>query len=268
MPEVKNNFVPIDQINSERLRVSLKLPPFIPAHQLGINVDRIIWLCDIAGIDHLRVESVNQGTSGFLPVVVGMTEQGSAIAGKIGLKTEVKTYSSDADQLDNEIEDRDFTLRQTNAKVSLNIDEVTSQIQEDQTITKGLRSPDPWSNILDQSIKQCLIKEGTNHLLLGLNKREWIGAALFWAYIGLSSADLDPYSIFLVHRSPHIPTLLQFGLQFLVSRNTVNCFNYFENRFMGNSKYRFSLFYVPQYDRALIINTLGRAGKIAKTLPE
>jgi hypothetical protein len=60
MAEAINKFIPIDQIQSDRVRVNLELPPFVPPSSIGINVGRITWLCNVAGINHIRVESVNQ----------------------------------------------------------------------------------------------------------------------------------------------------------------------------------------------------------------
>lgn len=263
MAEAKTKFVPIDQIQSERLRVDLQLPPFIPVHQIGVNVGRVRFLCNIAGIDHLRVESVSQGTSGFIPVIVGMDDQGSAVAGRVGLKTEVRTFSTETDRLGNEIIDAEHPKRWTDAKVSLNTDEVARQIQANPEISAGLRSPEPWADVLNQSIKRCLIDEGTRHLILGLRASEWGATAFFWMYAGVMSSGvvLSPFSL-----RPHIPAFQEFLLQLMIGSAIWNGIDYTFSRSKPGHPYRLSLIKGPQLDRALILNTLGRLGRVAKVI--
>jgi hypothetical protein len=197
-----------------------------------------------------------------------MDEQGGAVAGKVGLKTEVKTFSAEEDTLGNEISNASHPRRWTNAKVSLNIDEVTRQIQQNPNISGGLRSPQPWAQILDRSIKRCLLNEGTRHLLLGLTKEEWGWGALFWAYQVVVDSESDPVSMLVFHGQPHIPTVESAAISIVIASTFVNLIEYYISRKTQGNPYRLSLFIGPQFDRALILNATGRFSTLAKSLVE
>lgn len=168
MTEAKIDYVPIDEVESPKLRVLLPLPGFVDQSQILIGVNPINRLFSIAGINHLRIRaSQSDETSNFQPTVVGFDPEGGAYAGKTGLKTSVPTYS-----FESVVDDSNsiFLMKQVNGTININLEEMARRITEEKRWETGVRSPQPWAHYLNKAFKGSIQHIGLKHLLVDFNR--------------------------------------------------------------------------------------------------
>lgn len=238
MSERKTSFVPINELTSPRMRVVLPLPGFVDQNQILVNQRAIERLCGIAAIKHLRmVTSEDDETSSFVPTIVGFDASGGAYAGKTGLKTPIPVYSAEQQAESDKL----WYLRQVNATISVNIDEMARRITEEPRWQRGVNSPQPWAYHLNRVFRGGIAEAGLNHLLYGYTKKDLMLAG--------GGQAINVISQLIISNPDNILANVVSQLIFL------NLFMNAMNGLLGRLSDRYvrvSLIYGPQLDRALL----------------
>lgn len=267
MSETKNRYIPLDEAWSPRVRLNIKLPNYVGQSNIGVNVSALEKLCRMGGIEHLRVSTVNdQDTSQFVPTVAGFDSQGNAYAAKTGVKVEVptSTYDTEDDEL---TETRPHAVRTINVGLNLNTNEIAERIRRDERWSTGVRSADGWSHYLNKDIKKAVSATGAKHLTLGVSRYN-----LYWALFAnisavLVSAGAEPL-VNTVFRNwnPHVPAIEEVIFNVIFRNIICNACDYLGYRNNPKYDFRLSLFYGPQFDRALLLKVMTTKSTLVKPL--
>lgn len=233
MIENKDVFVPFEYAQTRRLRNAVTLPEYVNTEKILVNLTGIHRLCNIGGIRHLRIQSINGDVTKEIPTIVGFNQNGEAFAGKVNAKESVPEYESTSETSDKAYY---HATRWTNTTITLNTAEISKRITDNDKWKKGTRDTDAWSFHLNKDIKKGITKEGARHLTIGLNTTNWVNTAI-------------QYGFMAVFETIKGPTIEGAALRVVAMSALLNTLNYF----MAYDKkdFRFSFFYGPQPDRAL-----------------
>lgn len=246
MAEHKNNFIPLKEASFEGARFDVSLPNFIDTERIGVNTKAIHRFCRLGGIKHLRVTGNAEGeTSSFTPTIVGYDSQGNAYAGKTGIKTIVPTFTEDSDE-DGYSEPgmyKPHASTWVNTNLDLNLNEISKNIEQEERWQRNFRSTDAWSYYLNKSIKDGITDAGIKHLIWGFNKSEVFRHAFQYGMMGFFQATSGNNTVeSFIQRLIFSSTFLNLFDAFVATRNIRD--------------HRFSVFFGPQLDRALLLKIL------------
>lgn len=254
----ERGFVPIADAQSERVFIKISFPEFVEDQKIGVNVREIHRLCQIGGIKRLGVIGIDDlDTSRAVPQVLGFNEQGSAYIGKAVSKQETpfsQSHTGDSQGFYH-------TERWADALIAVNMTELKERIAHDKRWSEGVCSPAAWSYYLDKGIKDGISNEGALQLL-SLNPKARL--AMF-AFVIAVDASMGPENIFLFH--PHLlkipdPVSLYFANSF-----AWNTLERLVGRVISNrNNSRFTLFYGPEVDRAVLLKILTKTRTLVKQI--
>lgn len=215
-------------------------------------------MCRFGGISHLRVVGNTEGdVSKFTPTIVGFNAQGDAYAGRKGESVSVPTFDSFMQDDDKTVEGsvtKPHSASWTNATINLNINEISERIRKEEKWQRGVYSTDAWAYHINRSVKKGVVDAGVKHLAIGLNGWNW-GSALFqYGTMGVWEGIVD-----------HPPTLQSVFFRVFFVSGVCNAWDYVRFR---NSEYgfRWSAFYGPQLDRALLLKLFSGRAPLVKTI--
>jgi len=262
----KEAYIPLPDADSLKTKFFIPLPPFVEQERIGIATRRIETLKRIGGISHLLIIGENGGeTSMAIPTIVGIDKDGSALAGKVGIRREAPIFKSE--NFFNQDGTIPHCFQWTRAIIKLNIQEMANRIKDDNKWEKGVRTPEAWTYHLDQALKKGIEKSGWEHLVKSVS-----GYNLFWfGYHNIDSLLLSLHSspwnlLFKDFGKPpeQIPSILfwlAFRNVFMNMFSRVTHFN--RNKEEGT---RFSFFFGPELDRAVILKLAAKNTKLSKVI--
>lgn len=255
----ERGFVPIADAQSERLIIKIPFPEFVEDQKIGVNVREIHRLCQIGGIRKIAVIGIDDlDTSRSEPQILGINEQGSAYMGKAVSKTEPPVSLSDSGYTEGYY----HTERWTNAVIAVDMNALKERIVHDRRWPEGVRSPSAWSHYLNKGIKDGISNEGTLHLL-SLSPK--VRLAFFTTAVGLDVSGIGLPFISTHH--PHFPEVSETVLRYFVSSSLWNIVDrVFSGGTIRDNKVRYTLFYGPEVDRAILLKILTKTRTLVKQI--
>lgn len=270
MSNIEKGFVPLPEAKTDQVRMQLELPSFVDKHKIGVNLRSIHKLCQIGGIHQLMIAGIdNDETSHATPTILGFNAQGNAFAGKTGEKTDAPLQRAQSVS-DNDVSHLELpaAMNWKHTLIIMNMNEVRAKISNDTRWSDGVRSTDAWSHYMNKGIKDGLKQEGTHHLLFDVNQRDKIYLGFIATLTLLNASGIDiaiPFSSHL--RTPTVPGIIKASAYWNALYNVFA--RIFDTRFnLSDKAMRYSFFYGPQPDRALLLNILTRAKTLIKTIEE
>lgn len=247
MSEFKDGYIPIQYANGYKTRFVIPFPEYVKPEHIGVNLGRLDTLLRVGGISHLRVVGQTNGnTTKFTPTIVGYDSQGNAYAGKKGEKITVPEFSSSEDEANTNLDAsvwRPHAATWKNVVINLNVNEMAERIRQEDKWSRGVYSTEAWAHHLDKDIREGVASMGIKHLALGFNKYNRISTSIQYALMGLFEASSGHPSV--ESMAFRVPFVSQF----------LNVIDYFSYRNTDDG-YRWSTFYGPQLDRALLLKVL------------
>lgn len=256
---IERGFVPISDAQSERVMIKIPFPEFVDDQRIGVNVREIHRLCQIGGIRKIAVIGIDDlDTSRSEPQILGFNEQGSAYMGKAVSKTEAPVSLSDSGYTEGYY----HTERWTNAVIAVDMNALKERVVHDKRWPEGVRSPSAWSHYLNKGIKDGISNEGTIQLL-SLNPK--VRLALFTAAVGLDVSGIG-FPFFSTNH-PHFPEITETASHYFVSSSVWNIVDrVISGGSVKDSKARYTLFYGPEVDRAILLKILTKTRTLVKQI--
>ncbi len=256
MTEIKGDLVPITEVCSPIVQVSIPFPDWVDSDRIGFNLKRVHRLCRIGGIRQLSIIGESgEETSSSIPMIVGMNEQGGAYAGKAKIKevaTHMDTFNS------NTPEATPHAVIWANGSINLNLDEITQRIRGGERWNNNARSVDAWTHYLDKTVREGISSIGWNHLT-HVNKEYFMST--YMKFLILSGVT-NGASLAVTHQ-----LLLDFSLTY-----SYLCIRFSHYRDCkgksGPDGTRFSLSWDREYDRAILLKLLTKTQPVIEQIPE
>lgn len=252
--EQTNKFIPILKANTENNRFDIPFPDYIKSEFIGVNVKALTKLLRIGGISHLRVDGE---TSQFTPTIVGHDLYGNSYAGNKGQSITIPEFTTSEDETHKIVDpslSKPHSATWKNALITLNSNEMAERIRSEKKWKKGIHSTEAWSFHLDKVIRDGITRIGVNHLTLGLNKQNWASVVFQYVFMGgWEILEGHPSVEGMIFRVPTVSGIL-------------NLMDYFKYRNKDDG-YRWSAFYGPQIDRAIILKFMTSKTTLVKNLP-
>ncbi|OGK18964.1 hypothetical protein A3E69_03365 [Candidatus Roizmanbacteria bacterium RIFCSPHIGHO2_12_FULL_40_130] len=251
---IERGFVPLPQVDSQRVTLDLDLPPYAQKENIGVNVRALHSLCKLAGIEHLVIRSVTGPTSTFDPMITGITSDGTAIAAKVGLKKLVPMHESHIFGLRERIGE---DLKWSDGEIEINMSELTRRLIHGKREGKegNLHGSKDWAQKLNKAIKGGMLDLGFSNLVvdqsLGSKLMFFQTITLFGLLYGLSHGD-----IYTALRVVGVPVEA-------INLGRRPSYGDYKNEF---GEYRYSLFLGLQIDRALLLALKTKTNKLIKSL--
>lgn len=262
MSNIEKGFIPITEAQSERVRFHVSLPEFVDDDKIGVNLRAINRLCQIGGIRRLVVIGAEDlDTSKAVPQILGFNSQGSAYMGKAATKTDEPTSKSIS--ATGQEEWWSHPQQWANTVIAINMNEVRERIAQEKDWNEGIRSTKAWSHFLNKGIKEGISREGSLQLLSLRNK---LSLGIFASFVALKSFEIGPIPM-LNDYNPHIPALKDLAITYFVWSNSWNTYDRFtrgKRPFLSDNNTRYTLFYGPEVDRAILLNIVSRTRTLVK----
>lgn len=255
MLESKGDYYPINKINNNRVRFNIPLPAYIRPDEIGVNVKGLLTLLRIGGISHLRVIGrTDEETSRSTPSILGYDSHGNAYAGKQVEKVDVPEYlvsDEEADHGGGSYIFRPHSATWKNMTLNININEMAEKIKDEEVWSRGVYSTEAWADHLDRNLRAGVTEVGVRHLALGFGKLDTFIAGFQYGVMSLYESQT---------KSPSLQGLLTSFCIIALFNNVLDYRRY------GNSEngFRWSVFYGPQLDRALILKVLSGRTNLVK----
>ena len=267
MSRTERGFTPLPEVESEKVRFSIKLPDYIDPNEIGVNVSGIETLCRIGAIRHLRVEgSYNKQDHITDIAVMGVGNSGAAYMGGLA-SAESSLHKEVSEEMDpNYIP---YLGRWASGKITIDMQSIANKLGENNRWEGGVRSTKGWSHHLNKAVKEGIANIGTEHLVYGLTKKELAICTILNAWVLLGEANADPISDGIAGTyNPHIPSLsatMSAMITLSVVMTLVNRYIFLRDR-LSETGVHWSLIYGPQIDRALILQAAARTKRLVKPL--
>ena len=82
MVENERGLVPINQVQTEKVRIHLPFPSWIEADLIGVDYKRLRRMMNIGGISHLHIVADTNGqVTRAVPIIVGYGPDGNLLGG-------------------------------------------------------------------------------------------------------------------------------------------------------------------------------------------
>lgn len=266
MSHIERKFVPLPDVESEKVRFAVKLPDYIDPHKIGVNVSGIERLCRIGGIKHLRVEgSYDKQQHANGASVMGVTGSGAAYMGGIA-SAESSLYEESGEESDPMY--APWFGRWINGKITVDMQGVANKLGENNRWTGGVRSVNGWTHHLNKAVKRGIVNIGTEHLVYGMTKSELAICAFVNAYAFLNAAAASPSAVLSGDYNPHVPSVNEVAqsLIFMSLFMTLVAKYYVFREELKDKDMHWSLIFGPQIDRALLLQGAARTTRLVKHL--
>lgn len=241
------------ELGTPRIDFALNLPEYLNTDKIGINVRRIHMMMRLGGIRSLTIEGKSGETETVTPSIVGGNEEGAVAGTRAIIKKVPKSMSLRS----NESGDREYNSlasKWTDARVIVNL----SQMQDELSQAGQLRSEKAWAKEINKAITKELTEQGTKHLLMDMEFWDYFDVAASLGYTGVSTS-------FHLEEGPlgAIRRLLLYNLGMNIMNRYVFGRKYAR---YNDDGYRWSAFVGPQFDRAVILQTMAKSGRVAKEI--
>ena len=238
------HYIPLSEANTGRIRTTLTLP-YHMEEEVGLNVKRTELLCQLGGIRSLSIKNNNNRPT---PVIVGVTNQGSALAGFAATESLVKFQNTSDSR----------GIRQSacwsDLAVSMNSDEIRIKLDIEK---KDVKDPKNWSKVIDISLKDSIASASFQNLV----ERK----ALTMGYALSMNAMLTTFMIIEIMQK-NVPGMAYtfFNWQFIVkSLDSV----LYETEKPGRGKrWSLSIYEFPELDRKFVLDSFMLFSKLAKEI--
>lgn len=249
----EHTYTPLPKVEAEapRIKLALHLPDYVNQNEIGLRLRRIHRMMWTGGISSITVIGESGEVSSTSPTVVGHSPDGSAYAGKKATKKLVPTFQSEKTGQIFKHEPKFIAGRWTDARIYLNLSEIQQRLSQ-----KGqLRSSGAWAEVLDIALRRGIVKEGFNHLSKNVTQTDF-RQVLIPLLGGIATQVFVP--------------ALGFGIGAFITHAVINIRNkrIYDRGDYDTDGFRRSLFVGPQLDRAVVLWTAGKTGKVAKVLPK
>ncbi|MBI2338294.1 hypothetical protein HYU95_03880 [Candidatus Daviesbacteria bacterium] len=256
----QQEYVPLPEAHTERVNVYLLIPEWIDPKNIGVNLRGIESLCRLSGLRSVVIAgSTGKETSKEIPAVVGFNQEGGAYAAKSQAEVAVPLH------------DGNFTYdsyqsffprcaRWADAKVEINMAEMTQRIQRDTTVS--VRDAGRWVRDLNGAIKDGLFTVGSKHLNQSMEKDEKI---FFW---GVSACLMGAIYAQTLDISLIVPsTLLALPLAG-IAKHVTDYAHYLKARVEGvaSEGYRWDIYPTTPYTRRMAFTTLAASTTLIKDI--
>jgi hypothetical protein len=259
MQKFEKGFFPLREVEDreiEGIKVSLNLPDYVDSDKIGVNLRGIYRLCRMGGIGAIRIiGSMDGDISTYAPDIVGMNSDGAAEAGKRGLKRKAPLFHGEPRLVSQKLPSECSWLDTT---INVNLREIKCRILDKKN--KKLREPGNWTDDLDKALRTGISSEGTRHLIKDVTENQkgrMLGIAIFfasWDYVDIQLSHASPKIIF----PAFIAQLTTLG----AAAKVLDRFDYRKH----NGARKFSLFYGPHFDRAILLKIMSKTNRLIKEL--
>lgn len=184
----KERYIPLPEVQSEKVRFDLGLPGFVSEWEIGIALADVERLCGLAGIYFLRVVGEQKGEiSGADTKIVGWSSTGEAYAGKVGIAKPAPISQEDLGPAERAKFPNKYVWR--TAEVGMNMREISGQIGNNPRWKEGVRSTEAWVHYLDKGLRGCFPKIAWEYLVKRISWRDWgsFGLILLYEPLNISS---------------------------------------------------------------------------------
>lgn len=151
MPKLERGFVPIDEVNTGKVRFAVDLPHYLDRTQIRANTERIESLMKLGGVAHLRIETYDDDRVASVPIILGHDSQGEAYAGKAASKSETKNITLERR--------RGRGSPKVNALAKIDIQAISAKASD------NLRSPEIFAREIDRAVLDAIRKAGNTSLV-------------------------------------------------------------------------------------------------------
>ena len=177
MFESKADYIPLLEAIGPEFQFRGFFPIGTPVSEIGVNTKRIHRLCRIAGISQIVITgSSNEQSSKTSYILSGVDSSGEATAAKV-LQSKGSLFNTDDEYYPHK-NDKDalHSLRWRRANITMDFNEMTHRVLNEDKARKGIRSVDIWSDYLEKGVKSGIEKVGLKNLLMGYTPKDIVFA--------------------------------------------------------------------------------------------
>jgi hypothetical protein len=234
-----------------RFKWEVSLPEFVPTSSIGINVHRIERLAQVGGVGHVLVDMKDGDSTSYQGGVDSVGVDGSATASMRVAKhaaslsnAEVSPFTNNNSPLISYAE-----YKWGNGHITINATELGNRIND----KDSLRSPEPWSRLLNKAILHGLTQASREQLLgdVPIFSKFTFGLAVGFTFF------INHFGI----NSELLPDALTSSI--LMQTTQAMLAGAHGDRL---SDRRISLIPAYQVDRLMIVNGLAKVAKVVKPL--
>lgn len=244
MGRIESGFIPLTEAQTDRITVRIATPPWIRPEGVGLHVDRLTRIMDVAAIDNITLCTSDTDAGRADIAIVGSNSHGGAYAGGVSNRNADSEYNFKSQE-----------SRKINPLIPPSLEEASISINMQSIARKldgDLESNKRWVSQMDKSVRKGLRQRATRFLMVENTKNDIpalkVSAIFFGAVEGIMGI--------------HEPGLIDLGYlaatSFCVNITIINT----AEKGKVISDRRFSLFPGPQVDRAAIIQVLARTQKL------
>lgn len=162
-----SEFTPLSELegyDSGLISCRVTLPEYVPTGEIGLNVPRIERLAQIAGLDHLRIETKAGDTTAYQASVVGSDSQGNAYAGMSAVESKADIENASVHNPDG-IHNLYYSYFWGDGKITVNTSEISDRIIKGRIEGGSLRSSRAWSCQLDKAVRAGIRQSASDQLI-------------------------------------------------------------------------------------------------------
>jgi hypothetical protein len=262
----EGKYIPLPNVEADRLHVNLPLPGYIDAERIGINVPHMQRLCRLGGISHLAIHASSlfqRGTDAVM--ITGFTQKGEAYAAK-GKSAHKNIFDAKSEHTDRTIEGQYYRFKNDRwiaTELTIDTEQIANNIVTNKKIKEGVRSEKAWSREINAAIKQGIVNEGTKHLLLDINQGEMILSSVVNYFILANLIDADPIFFDFMATLPPTPENIGWAASTVVANKLIQRGLY---RQIGEEGRRFSIMFGPEADRAGVLYVASKTQPLVKAI--
>lgn len=236
MSKPETDFIPINEVKSQKINVSIPFPEYLDVSKIGINVPRIQTLCQVGGLKHLSI--------------LGSSEEQTPFTGPA---KNIITFD--------ELDIRPHAAAWARGATNINMDWITREAEKNRTPTSDTQLTKAWSVNLDRIVRSEIANLGWKHLAKAEIKQTILdGEFLLAFFLGALATD---FAFYLAGHKLNPQYDLLYALVILRAYK----FGEADNR-RGENGMRLSAFWDAEYDRAVALKLMSKFGKpVIKTLP-
>lgn len=228
------NYIPLPEASTQRIRATLTLP-YHMEEEIGLNVKRTEFLCQLGGIEFISIKNNNDRPT---PVIVGFTNQGTAMAGFSATESISKYQNIDKSK------GLPYSASWSALDVSINNDEIRFKLDIEK---KDSKDPGNWSKIIDRSLKESITSASFQNLVK--RKAAHMGFSIFF--------NMVPTSFILHHTlsKDMLSTVLTF-FNWQIIAKIFDFYKYGLEEPGRGKRWSTSLYEFPELDRKFLLDCM------------